>query len=300
MNDETLTDIESTITPQITLLDLDQQQIDAILQTVPAGAKNVQEIYPLSPSQEGMLFHHLLNEQSDTYVLSTLFEFESRAQVGALIDGLQTVINRHDVLRTAIIWEQLPQPVQVVYRQAALPIEELVLDLDRDPIEQLEEIMRSGCQGLNLQRAPLMRLQIATDGGARCYALLRRHHIVFDHQSWNVAFAEAMACVRGRERGFSRRHVRCCVRRSAERGSVRRHRDPQRVQRLSSAARAVRALCHTACAPGRSARLFGTEAVPRRLHLRAYCVRQRRMSAAVFRVPDARGWTPVSCVMRTR
>ena len=200
MNDETLTDIESTITPQITLLDLDQQQIDAILQTVPAGAKNVQEIYPLSPSQEGMLFHHLLNEQSDTYVLSTLFEFESRAQVGALIDGLQTVINRHDVLRTAIIWEQLPQPVQVVYRQAALPIEELVLDLDRDPIEQLEEIMRSGCQGLNLQRAPLMRLQIATDGGARCYALLRRHHIVFDHQSWNVAFAEAMACVRGRER----------------------------------------------------------------------------------------------------
>ena len=76
----------------LTLIELDQQQIDVIVQAVPGGAKNVQDIYPLSPLQEGMLFHHLLNEQRDTYVLSTLFELQSHAQIGLLIDALQEVI----------------------------------------------------------------------------------------------------------------------------------------------------------------------------------------------------------------
>jgi amino acid adenylation domain-containing protein len=183
------------------LIRLDQQQIDAIVQTVPGGAENVQDIYPLSPVQEGMLFHHLLNERSDTYVLLTLFELQSHAQVNALINALQSVINRHDALRTAVIWERLPSPVQVVYRHAVLPVDEVILDPDRDSLEQLKERMKPECQQLNLRQAPLMRLQVAMDAkGERWYALLQRHHIVFDHQSWDIAFSEAVACMQGRER----------------------------------------------------------------------------------------------------
>ena len=52
------------------------------------------------------------------------------------------MIDRHDILRTAVLWEQLPQPVQVVYRQASLPVEEIVLQPDRPALEQLEERMQ--------------------------------------------------------------------------------------------------------------------------------------------------------------
>jgi amino acid adenylation domain-containing protein/thioester reductase-like protein len=189
------------ITPEmLTLVDLDQQQIDAIVRTVPGGASNVQDIYPLSPLQEGMLFHRLLNDKNDTYVLSTLFELESRAQVSALTNALQKVIDRHDILRSAMLWEQLPRPVQVVYRRAKLSVHELTLDRDRDPIEQLRERMRPGWQRLDVRQAPLGQLHVVADvHGQKWYALLQLHHLVCDHQSLKVVVAEAMACLQGRE-----------------------------------------------------------------------------------------------------
>ncbi len=49
---------------------LDQAQIEAIVARAwPGGARNIQDIYPLAPLQQGILFHHLLNERSDTYVV---------------------------------------------------------------------------------------------------------------------------------------------------------------------------------------------------------------------------------------
>jgi hypothetical protein len=187
------------ISPEMLMLgDLHQQAAEAIEQLIAGETATIQDIYPLSPLQEGILFHHTLNEHSDSYVLSTVFEVRSRSHLDALIGGLQAVINRHDVLRTAILWEKLERPVQVVYRQAALPVYEIVLDDGLEPLEQLEERM---CQGMDLRQAPLMRLHIAASTrDDRWYALLQRHHIVFDHQSWNLVFAEVIACAQGRER----------------------------------------------------------------------------------------------------
>lgn len=182
-------------------LEIDAHEYETACAAVPGGAENVQDVYALSPLQEGMLFHHLLHEQNDTYVLSTLFELEGRERVDALIDALQSVLTRHDVLRTAILWERLSRPLQVVYRRAVLPVETLQLDPSCGVIQQLRERMRPGRQRLDLRQAPLLRLQIAADPhGVRWYALLQLHHVVSDYRSWNIVLAETVACLAGRAR----------------------------------------------------------------------------------------------------
>jgi amino acid adenylation domain-containing protein len=195
----------AAITPQmLTLVELKAEHIERIVKMVPGGAANIQDIYPLAPLQEGLLFHHLLNEQGgDVYVRPMLLSFSSRGKLGEFIPALQKVIDRHDILRTAVLWEQLPMPVQVVYRQAILPVEEISLDHNRDSVKQLKERMRPDRQRLDLRQAPLVRLQIAADPrGAQCYALLRLHHLVCDNESLEAMLAEVMAHIEGHERAL--------------------------------------------------------------------------------------------------
>ena len=181
------------------LIELGPEQIERIVRTVPGGVRNIQDIYPLAPLQEGILFHHLLGQKGDTYIATTLFQFSSRPELDAFISALQGVVDRHDVLRTAVLWEDLPQPVQVVWRRARLPIDEIELDRDRDSVEQLEERMTTQNERLELRQAPLMRLEVAADvQGAQWYALLHSHHLAGDRVSLEIITSEVMAHHRGR------------------------------------------------------------------------------------------------------
>src|SRR4051812_9031501 len=101
-------------------VDLSHEDMEWIAGEIPGGMRNLQDIYPLSPAQEGMLFQRLLHKQRDTYILSILFELEPEFATDLLVHALQSTIDRHDALRSAILWEELPQPVQVVCRSAPL------------------------------------------------------------------------------------------------------------------------------------------------------------------------------------
>jgi hypothetical protein len=198
----------TAITPEmLTLVSLTPAQIDAIVRSIPGGAANIQDVYPLAPLQEGILFHHLLDESGgDAYVLSMVLELSCRERLDELLEALQLTIDRHDVLRTAILWTELPRAVQVVHRRAALPVEYVALDPGREPLEQLQEWVRPEQQRLNLQRAPLMRAQVAGDpAGERHYLLLQTHHITSDHVTLEIITRECVEHMAGRAQQLSAR-----------------------------------------------------------------------------------------------
>ena len=167
---------------------------------VPGGLDNVQDVYPLAPLQEGMLFHRLMNERGDTYVLSTAFELESAAIIPAMTAAIQQIVDRHDVLRTAVLWERLPRPIQVVYRRATVQVETVALECGRDPLQYVKQVMQPLRHQFDLRRAPLVRLLMVTSAECgRCYAVMQVHHIVCDHQSLRTLAAEAILILNHQE-----------------------------------------------------------------------------------------------------
>jgi amino acid adenylation domain-containing protein/natural product biosynthesis luciferase-like monooxygenase protein len=173
------------ITPEmLALASLSREEISHIADAVPGGAGNIQEIYPLAPLQQGILFHHLLaEEKGDPYLLATEFRFNSQVGLDSYLEALQHVIDRHDILRTAIAWEGISEPVQVVWRKAVLPVEVVQLDeAAGDPGRQLYARFHPRQYRLDIRRAPLMQAYVAHDSSTGCWYLLQfLHHLAGDH-----------------------------------------------------------------------------------------------------------------------
>ncbi|HVY38155.1 MAG TPA: amino acid adenylation domain-containing protein [Polyangia bacterium] len=194
-------DATAILPAMLPLVDLDEAAIERIVAVTPGGAANVQDIYPLAPLQEGILFHHLMGSQADTYLLPTLLAFPSRARLDRFLGTLQTVIDRHDILRTAVIHDGLPQPVQVVRRRARLNVEPAAVDAGQgDVAEQMKAAFRSGRYRVRVDQAPLLRAVVAEDPARERWLLLVvAHHLAMDHATLELLVAEADLIETGRQ-----------------------------------------------------------------------------------------------------
>ncbi|KPY62990.1 Syringopeptin synthetase A, partial [Pseudomonas syringae pv. solidagae] len=188
------------ITPELLpLANLTQLQIDQVVATVPGGVANVQDIYPLAPLQEGILYHHMAAEIGDPYVLQAQFAFDDRERMDAFVRALQIVIDRHDILRTSAVWQGLDSPLQVVWRKARLPLEAFELDPANGSIaEQLHSRFDPRHYRLDIGQAPLMRVAYAEDPlNQRICAMLLFHHMALDHAALEVVKHEIQSCLLG-------------------------------------------------------------------------------------------------------
>ncbi|OTA15175.1 Amino acid adenylation [Xenorhabdus vietnamensis] len=187
------------ITPDmLPLVELTQNQIDQIVNLVPEGVANIQDIYPLGPLQAGILFHHLLETEGDIYLDSQLMAFDSRTRLDTFLHVLQQVIDRHDILRSAVYWQELPEPVQVVYRHAPLPIIELTLSAEENAETQLRRLTDPRTVRMEITKAPLLAAHIAQDPESGQWLLsLLHHHLVCDHISLGMIFNEIQALILG-------------------------------------------------------------------------------------------------------
>jgi len=192
-----------TLQPEmLTLIELNAEEISAIETAVPGGASNIQDIYPLAPLQEGILFHHRLQEEGDAYVTPRLLGFDSRERLEAFIAGFNQLIARHDILRTAVLWENLRESVQVVYRHAELALEWLSVDgiPSQSVAERLNAEVDPERHRLDVRRAPMLRAVTAYDAEQNRWLLqLPSHHLVMDHTTLERLVEEIALIQQGRE-----------------------------------------------------------------------------------------------------
>ena len=175
---------------------LDQVQIDRVTAAVPGGSRNVADVYPLAPLQEGMFFHAVSAVGQDPYIRPLLLRFVSRDRLAEFAAALQVVVDRHEVYRTSLAWEGLAEPVQVVWRRAVLPVTEVVVGPGRDPAQVLAEV--AGPR-MDLGRAPLVDVHAAAEPGTgEWLALVRVHHLVMDNTVMDLMIGEVAAVLAGR------------------------------------------------------------------------------------------------------
>ncbi|WP_414587305.1 amino acid adenylation domain-containing protein [Scytonema sp. PCC 10023] len=156
---------------------------------------NVQDIYQLSPTQQGMLFHTLYAPSSGVYCQQFSCTFTGNLDVEAFSAAWQQVVARHVVLRTAFIWERQDQPLQVVYRQVKLPLEIhswIGLSADEQQ-QQLQAFLESDRhRGFQLTKAPLMRLFLIQMSDDVYQFVWSYHHILLDGWSLPLVFLEVL------------------------------------------------------------------------------------------------------------
>ena len=162
----------------------------------PSVPKNIEAIYPLSPMQQGMLFHSLYAPDSGVYVEQMTFTLKGDVNVAAFQSAWQTVVDRYSILRTLFIWENRPTPLQIVLKQVDLPWTNLDW-LSLSPAiqqQQLSELLHTQrAQGFKFERAPLMGctlIQLTND----TYQLIwNSHHILLDGWCSPIIFKELLS-----------------------------------------------------------------------------------------------------------
>ncbi|WP_271537163.1 non-ribosomal peptide synthetase, partial [Bradyrhizobium sp. CCBAU 45321] len=191
------------ITPSdFALSNLKQADLDALVAAI--DCREIEDIYPLSPMQQGMLFHALRDGESGNYVNQIGLEIRG-LEAGRLRAAWHEISSRHAVLRTGFAWRELSGAAQqVVYRSAPLPFEEE--DWRSRAAAMEEEEVRAALAGIaqaertrafDLSQAPLQRVRLIRLDDARHWLIWTHHHILLD--GWSAA--RLMAEILQHERG---------------------------------------------------------------------------------------------------
>ena len=153
----------------------------------------IDDEYPLSPLQQGMLFHSLDPRHRGVDLEQVLCTLTEPIEVSRLVAAWSAVVARYDILRTSIDWEGRPQPVQQVHRTAELPVRLIDwqgIATDEQHVRLANLMTADRATDLDLTHAPLMRLTIAVCGPSHYEMLWTFHHAILDGRSFPILLRE--------------------------------------------------------------------------------------------------------------
>mgnify|MGYP000869562630 CR=1 FL=1 len=149
----------------------------------PALPDHIDSIYPLSPMQEGMLFHTLMNPGTGIYLMQNRYLLEGDLNYDAFVRAWDVVFDRHPVLRTSFVWKNQKRPLQAVHKRVDAPI----VSLDWRGQTRSEQIARLDAEleaelreGFDFAKGPLMRLWLIRLEDHRYQFVHSFHHILLD------------------------------------------------------------------------------------------------------------------------
>lgn len=158
--------------------------------------KDIESIYPLSPTQEGILFHTLYEPESTIYFEQFQLTIHGNLDPGIFERAWQLLVKRHSGLRTLFVWKNRKQSVQVVRKEVNLPWS----NLDWRMYHQQEQEIRLNSfldsdrkQGFELDKAPLMRFTLIRVADETYEFVWSFHHLLVDGWSWPIIFKELFA-----------------------------------------------------------------------------------------------------------
>ncbi|MFD2671574.1 amino acid adenylation domain-containing protein [Marinicrinis sediminis] len=147
------------------------------------SVQEIQNVYPLTPMQEGMLFHALLDTDSSAYVEQVSLRVEGNLQIHLLEKSLNLLIARYDVLRTAFVSKEVDQPLQVVFRERSTTISYTNLSHlhASEQIEWINQYKRDDQRhGFDLEEDRLLRMRVFKLTDEAYQIVWSFHHILMD------------------------------------------------------------------------------------------------------------------------
>jgi non-ribosomal peptide synthase protein (TIGR01720 family) len=161
--------------------------------------KEIEAIYPLSHAQRGMLYETILAREPGIHIEQFVYLLKGPLDVATFQHAWDQVAKRHAVLRTAFVWESQTEPLQVVRRTVAIPLEQhdwrAISPLEQE--KRLEEYLFADRQrGFKLTRAPLLRLALLQKGDDAYYFIWTLHHILMDGWCGPLVLDEVISCYR--------------------------------------------------------------------------------------------------------
>lgn len=157
---------------------------------------DLEDIYPLSPLQEGMLFHSLYDSEDGIYFEQLTGKIIGNFDSSAFAFAWQRIVDRHPILRSAMEWENQDTPLQIVSKSVNFSIlKQDWRDLSPTRLEdELKQYLTEDRKkGFLLDSAPLMRFTIIRLDDSTWQWVWSHHHLILDGWSLPVLFKEVLA-----------------------------------------------------------------------------------------------------------
>jgi len=166
--------------------------------------KNVEEFYPLSPMQQGILFHTLYAPNSGVYVEQFSCEIQGTLNISIFQQAWQQLIAKHPILRTSFIWSGIKEAVQVVHKQIQIPWQEEDLS-QLEFIEQQNKIqtclVKEREKNLIISQPPLMWFKLIKLSEKHYQFIWTHHHLLLDGWSSSLLLQEFFASYEALSKG---------------------------------------------------------------------------------------------------
>lgn len=167
----------------LTPTDFTYSKLSAEVLSKLSGQYEISDIYRLSPSQEGMLFHSLLNAKAFHYYQLVQYDIAKHINNDLAEHALRTLFNRHDILRTLFLHKGLPNPLQVVLKTRDVQFQfiDATNFSHNEVVETLLNYKKNDkYKGFDLAADTLLRLFVIANGRGSSTFVWTFHHIIMD------------------------------------------------------------------------------------------------------------------------